>query len=196
MNRRVFLRSAGTVSAGLALSGSEMETPRANPLGSNDPAMLEDLRRAIVDYFLKETNAQTGLVADRTQPGSPSSIAAVGMGLSVYVVAVERGILSRAAAIERTLRLLRFFKSSPQGPEPDATGYKGFYYHFLDMQTGRRALQCEMSTVDAAVFIAGVLAVAVYFTGKDEGESEIRELAEPLYRRIDWKWALNGGTTI
>jgi hypothetical protein len=91
---------------------------------------------------------------------------------------------------------LRFFHSSHQGPEPDATGYKGFYYHFLDMETGRRAWQCELSTIDTAIFIAGVLTVASYFTGKSEKESEIRELAEILYRRVDWKWALNGGTTI
>ena len=197
MNRRDFLRSAGTVSAGLALSASEMETSRANPLGNDDPAMLEDLRRAIVDYFLKETNFQTGLVADRTQPGSPSSIAAVGMGLSVYVVAVERGILPRADAIQRTLKLLRFFKSSPQGPEPDSTGYKGFYYHFLDMQTGRRAVQCEVSTVDTAILLAGVLTAANYFTATDsKDEKEIRDTAEFLYRRVDWKWALDGAATL
>ena len=197
MNRRDFLRSAGTVSAGLALSASEMETSRANPLGNDDPAMLEDLRRAIVDYFLKETNAQTGLVADRTQPGSPSSIAAVGMGPSVYVVAVERGILPRSDAIQRTLKLLRFFKSSPQGPEADATGYKGFYYHFLDMQTGRRAVQCEVSTVDTAILLAGVLTAANYFTATDsKDEKEIRDTAEFLYRRVDWKWALDGAATL
>ena len=73
---------------------------------------------------------------------------------------------------------------------------KGFYYHFLDMQTGRRALECELSTVDTAIFIAGALTAGAYFTGNEEEESEIRELAEILYRRIDWKWALNGGTTI
>jgi hypothetical protein len=198
MNRRDFLRSASGVSAGFVLSASGHETAasRSNPLGTTDPEMLDNLRRAIVDYFLKEANPKTGLIADRTQPGSPSSIAAVGMGLSVFAVAVERGILSRAAAVEKTLTLLRFFHSSHQGPEPDATGYKGFYYHFLDMQTGRRAIQCELSTVDTAILLAGVLIVANYFTGDGKNESEIRELAEILYRRVDWKWALDGGTTI
>jgi hypothetical protein len=169
--------------------------PVSNPQGT-DSEMLDHLRRLTFDYFRHEFNSQNGLIADKTQPGSPSSIAAVGMGLSAYVVAVERDLLSRVEAVDRTLTLLRFFHSSPQGPEPDATGYKGFYYHFLDMQTGRRALRCELSTVDTAIFIAGVLTVATYFTGKDEEESEIRQLAEILYRRIDWKWALNGGTTI
>src|SRR5580698_9075126 len=92
--------------------------------------------------------------------------------------------------------LLRFFNFSHQGPEGDATGYKGFYYHFLDMQTGRRAWQCELSTIDTAIFMAGVLTAANYFTRKEKKENEIRELAEILYRRIDWNWALNGATTI
>jgi hypothetical protein len=161
-----------------------------------DAQMLDHLRRQTFDYFRHEVNPRNGLVADKTQPGSPSSIAAVGMGLSVYIVAAERGLLPRAQAIHRTLTVLRFFRSSHQGPESDATGYKGFYYHFLDMHTGRRAWQSELSTVDTAILMAGVLTVATYFDGTSEGESEIRELAEILYRRVDWKWALNHGKTI
>jgi hypothetical protein len=161
-----------------------------------DSEMFDKLRRATFDYFRIEVSLRNGLIADTTQPGSPSSIAAVGMGLSAYIVAVERSLLSRAEAIDRTLMLLRFFHSSHQGPEPDATGYKGFYYHFLDMQTGRRAGQCELSTVDTAILMAGVLTAASYFTTENDEESEIRELAESLYRRVDWQWALNGGTTV
>ena len=170
--------------------------PQVSNLEGTDSEMLDRLRRETFDYFRHEANSVNGLIPDKTQPGSPSSIAAVGMGLSVYVVAVERGLLSRAEAVERTLMLLKFFHSSHQGPEPDATGYKGFYYHFLDMQTGRRAWQCELSTIDTAIFMAGVLTVSNYFTGKGDGESGIRELAEILFRRVDWKWALNDGTTI
>src|SRR3984957_8480127 len=116
------------------------------PLVSNsegtDSDMLDRLRRGTFDYFRHEANPVNGLVPDKTQPGSPSSIAAVGMALSVYVVAVEREFLSRVEAVHRTLTLLRFFHSSHQGPEPDATGYKGFYYHFIEMKTGQRAWQC------------------------------------------------------
>jgi hypothetical protein len=200
MNRRDFLRSASAVSAGLMLSPKETSSggsrgSSANPLGT-DPQMLDGLRREIVDYYRNESNAATGLIADKTQPGSPSSIAAVGMGLSVLVVAVERGLIPRSEAIERTLKILRFFHNSAQGPEPEATGYKGFYYHFLDMQTGKRVWQCELSTVDTAILMAGMLTAASYFSGSGGGESEIRELAETLYRRVDWKWALDGGTTI
>ena len=82
------------------------------------------------------------------------------------------------------------------GPEPDATGYKGFYYHFIHMDTGRRAWQCELSTIDTAILIAGVLTAASYFDRDDVEETEIRELAAGLYARVDWKWALNGKTTL
>jgi hypothetical protein len=205
VNRRDFLRSASAVSAGLAFSRvtefSAKETSLTDQLFNLDPQapdseMLDNLRRVILDYYLKEANLRNGLIADRTQPGSPSSIAAVGMGLSVYIVAVERNILPRADAVDRTLALLRFLDSSHQGPEPNATGYKGFYYHFLDMQTGRRAIQCELSTVDTAILMAGVLTAASYFAANNAKESEIRKLAESLYARVDWQWALDNGTTI
>ena len=169
--------------------------PVSNPEGT-DAEMLEGLRCAAYEYFHSQVNPRTGLIADKTQPGSPSSIAAVGMALSVYVLAIERELLSRSEAIGRTLTLLKFFRSSHQGPEADATGYRGFYYHFLDMQTGRRALQCELSTIDTAILLAGILTAASYFSGESSEEIEIRELAESLYRRVDWQWALNGGTTV
>jgi hypothetical protein len=171
------------------------QLPVSNPEGT-DAEMLEGLRCAAFNYFHSQVNPRTGLIADKTQPGSPSSIAAVGMALSVYVMAIERELLSRSEAIDRTLTLLKFFRSSHQGPEVDATGYKGFYYHFLDMQTGRRALQCELSTIDTAILLAGVLTAASYFSGESNEEVEIRELAESLYKRVDWQWALDGGTTV
>src|SRR5664280_2998029 len=145
-------------------------------------AELESLQRETFNYFLLWTNPQNGLVLDKTAPDWPASIAATGFALAAYPVAVERGFISRAAATETILTSLQFFWNSRQGPEPDATGYHGFYYHFLDMQTGRRAWQCELSTVDSAIFLAGVLTAASFFTGEGEGESEIRELADLLYR--------------
>jgi len=169
--------------------------PNLNPQVT-ESELLANLRRAIVDYYRNESNPQNGLIADRNEPGSPASIAAVGMGLSVYIVAVEGGILSRASAVDRTLALLRFLNSSHQGPEPNATGYKGFYYHFLDMQTGHRAIDCELSTVDTAIMMAGILTAASYFTANNEKEIELRKLADSLYRRVDWQWALNEGATM
>jgi hypothetical protein len=118
------------------------------------------------------------------------------MALSVNVLAVERKLLSRPDAINRTLTVLRFFQSSRQGTEPNASGYKGFYYHFLDMQTGLRAWQCELSTIDTAILMAGILTASTYFDGSTVEERELRDIADGLYRRVDWQWALNGGTTL
>ncbi len=169
--------------------------PVLNPQGT-DADMLDDLRQATFEFFRQEVNPRNGLIPDKTQLGSPSSIAALGMALSVYAVAVERDLLSRADAAGRTLTLLKFLYTSHQGPEPDATGYKGFYYHFLDMQTGRRAWSCELSTIDTAILMAGVLSVAMFFVDENDQEREIRQLADRLYRRVDWTWALNQRRTL
>ncbi len=159
-------------------------------------AVLEKLQRETFGYFLRETNPANGLVIDKTEPNWPASIAAIGLALACYPVGVERGFMTRAAAAERTLATLRFFWNSPQGPDADATGYRGFYYHFLDMQTGRRAWQCELSTVDTTFLMAGALAAAAYFSSDDENENEIRLLGDALYRRVDWRWAQDGGATV
>lgn len=129
-------------------------------------AELSLLQREAFSYFLHETSPVNGLVIDKTEPDWPASIAATGLALAAYLVGVERGFMSREVAVECTLRTLRFFWNSPQGPEPDATGYHGFYYHFLDMQSGRRAWQCELSTVDSAFLLAGALTAGAYFDGK------------------------------
>ena len=158
--------------------------------------LLADLQRAAFDYFVKKANPDNGLIADRTGAGSPASIAATGLALSVYPVGVARGFMSRADAVARTLATLRFFRNAPHGPEPDATGHRGFYYHFLDMKTGRRVWKCELSTIDTALLLAGVLAAATYFREDDEAEAEIRALADALYRRADWRWAQNGAAMV
>ena len=121
------------------------------------------MQRESFAYFIHEANPANGLVVDKTAPGWPASIAATGLALAAYPVGVERGFWTRSTAVERTLTTLRFFWNSPQGPEPDATGYKGFYYHFLDMQTGRRAWDCELSTIDSTFLLAGALAAEIYF---------------------------------
>ena len=160
---------------------------------------LEDLlqlQRETFDYFLNEVNPENGLIRDKTAADWPASIAATGLALACYPVAVERGLMTRREAIARTLSTLRFFWTSPQGPEPDATGYQGFYYHFLDTQTGRRAWRCELSTIDSALLLAGALAAAVYFDEGTTDEREIRTLADALYRRADWQWAQNQGSTV
>jgi hypothetical protein len=163
---------------------------------ASDDKMLDNLQHDTFQYFLHESNPRNGLVKDKTAPHWPASIAAVGLALAAYPVGVECGYLSRADAVQRTLATLRFFHDSPQGTQPDATGYKGFYYHFLDMDTGRRVWNCELSTIDSTFLLAGGLTAAAYFTGNAEGESEIRDLADALYRRADWVWAQHGGKTV
>ena len=163
---------------------------------TSENATLDKLQHDTFKYFLKEANPLNGLIIDKTAPDWPASIAATGLALACYPVSVERGFMTRTAAVERTLATLRFFWASPQGPESDATGFKGFYYHFLDMQTGRRAWQCELSTVDSAFLLAGMLTAALYFDGETADEKEIRRLGDALYRRADWQWAQNQGETI
>ena len=159
-------------------------------------AMLEKLQCESFSYFLHETNVTNGLVKDKTANNWPASIAAVGLALAAYPVAVKHGFMTHASAVKLTLTTLRFFWNSPQGEEPDATGYKGFYYHFLDMQTGRRSCLCELSTVDSGFFFAGALAAGIYFDAQTSEELEIRTLANNLYLRADWQWAQNQAATL
>ncbi|MGH9711000.1 MAG: glucoamylase family protein, partial [Candidatus Acidiferrales bacterium] len=158
--------------------------------------MLHRLQRETFAYFLHEANPKNGLIRDKTQKNWPASIAATGLALAAYPIGVERRFLTRAAAIKRTLATLRFFCRSVQGAQSDATGYRGFYYHFLDMRTGKRAWKCELSTVDSAFLLAGALTAATYFNRGMPGEREIRELADTLYRRADWRWAQNRELTV
>jgi hypothetical protein len=160
----------------------------------SDEHLLDRLQRGAFAYFDEYTNFDNGLVADTSRPGSPCSIAVLGMALSAYPVAVSRGWLSRDAAADRTLAALRFLSTSKQSNEAEATGYKGFYYHFLDMQSGKRVWQCELSLIDTALLLAGIIVAGCYFDRN--GEAEIRALSDALYRRVDWPWAMNGGETL
>ncbi len=167
-----------------------------NELGAlTDDALLDRLQRGAFSYFLDYTNLENGLVADTSRQASPCSIAVVGFALSCYPVAVRRGWVERAEAARLALTTLRFFSESSQTGEPDSTGYKGFYYHFLDMKSGRRVWTCELSLIDTALLMAGVLTAACYFDGGGD-EVELRALADALYRRVDWRWAENGSDTL
>ena len=157
---------------------------------------LEKLQRDAFGFFVDETNPLNGLVPDSTRAGAPSSITAVGLALATYTVAAERNLMTRAQARRRVLSTLRFLWDSPQGDARDATGHRGFFYHFLDMQTGRRAWKSELSTIDTTFLLAGALAAATYFDEEAKEEHEIRSLVDALYRRVDWGWAQNGGMTV
>lgn len=153
--------------------------------------LFEDLQQRTFRYFWETADEKTGLVPDRFPYDEPfSSIAAVGFALTAYPIGVERGWITREQARQRTLTTLRFFHDAPQGPgKTGVAGYKGFFYHFLDLRTGQRyADWVELSSVDTALLLGGVLFAQSYFKGEDAEEAEIRRLAEIIYRRVDWTW--------
>ncbi len=163
---------------------------------SADELWLDQLQRAAFDYFPRAMNPRNGLVADNSRINSPVSIAVVGFALSAYPIAVERGWMQRDTAVQYCLSALRFFRDSDQSGGPAATGYKGFYYHFLDIETGARVWQSELSMVDTALLISGMLTAGQYFDAATSDESELRALVDFLYRRVDWRWAQDGADTI
>lgn len=155
---------------------------------------LDKLEQDTFRYFWETTDKTTGLAPDRYPSKAPASIAAVGFALTSYPIGVENGYITRKQAVERTLNTLRFFWSLPLGPErKGVSGYQGFYYHFLKMKDGTRSLdwEIELSTIDTAMLMAGVLFSQSYFDADDKNEIEIRELADKLYRRVNWQWAQN-----
>jgi hypothetical protein len=154
------------------------------------PPMINDLEKRTFDWFWDSANKQNGLVPDHYPTQSFASIASVGFGLTAYGVGVERGYITREQAIERTLATLRFFHDAPQNDsEDDATGYHGFFYHFLNMETGKReARWVELSTVDTTLLLGGVLFAQSYYDRDTPQEKEIRQLADDIYRRVDWTW--------
>jgi hypothetical protein len=158
---------------------------------------LETLQRNTFRYFWQETNPENGLIPDNTSTGQvPASIAGSGLALACYPVAVERSYITREKADERALATLRFFWHGRQGEGDDAIGHRGFFYHFLDVATGRRAWRSELSTIDTSIVIAGALTAAAYFDRESEDEREVRQLADALYSRVDWRWAQQGEATV
>jgi hypothetical protein len=154
-----------------------------------DPFLLE-LQERTFRFFWDTANPENGLIPDRYPTPSYSSIAAVGFGLTTYPIGVERGYITRQQARQRVLTTLRFFAKAPQGPDPrGVAGHRGFFYHFLDMKTGERFEDSELSTVDTAILLAGALFCQSYFDGADPEEVEIRALVDGIYRRVDWRWA-------
>ncbi len=161
-----------------------------------DEDFLPLLQFTTLLYYLHCSNPDNGLVRDKTQATAPASIAAMGMALACIPVIVERGVLVREFAAKIARKKLRFLWECSQGPEPDASGYKGFFYHFHDIETGRRAWQCELSTIDSAFLFAGALTAATYFDRDAAEEAETRQIAAALYERADWNWARDHGPTV
>jgi hypothetical protein len=164
--------------------------PRAAVHGPVSPT-VDDLQHRSFNFFWETANPKNGLVPDRWPTKSFSSIAAVGFALTAYPVGVERGWVTREAARDRVLTTLRFFSDAPEAATgPGIVQQHGFYYHFLDMDTGARFKDVELSTIDTTLLIAGALVCEGYFDRDDLNEKAIRDLADAMYRRIDWVWAV------
>ena len=189
LDRRRFLMFsalAGVGVAGLSGCGTMGLPPFVGGLDSD----VEELQERTFRWFLDVTNDK-GLTPDRWPSESFASIAACGFALTCWPVGVERGWISREQAREITLKTVRFFHDAPQGPAARGmTGHKGFFYHFIDMETGHRFERTELSTVDTSLLVAGMLFAAQWFDQDDADEAEIRAKVQAIYERIEWDWVM------
>jgi hypothetical protein len=152
-------------------------------------AFVDSLQQRTFAFFWETTNPRNGMAPDRWPNPPFASIAAVGFALAAYPIGVERGWVTRADAAERTLTTLTFMWRLPQGSDSVGIGGDhGFFYHFLDMESGLRYRTTELSTIDTGLLMAGVLVAQQYFDGGDVRETAIRAYADSLYRRVEWPY--------
>ncbi|PTQ66158.1 hypothetical protein C8J45_1011026 [Sphingomonas sp. PP-CE-3G-477] len=191
----------GHTTLGLAGLMAGCAMPSANRLGTGAPptgtatgtamptALLADLHQRSFRFFWETSDPATGLAPDRWPTPSFASIAAVGFALTAYPIGVANGWITRDEARSRTLTTLEFFAAAPQGDsKSDDSGYKGLFYHFLGTTKGHRFARAELSTIDTALLIGGVLFAQSWFDSDHSGEVRIRALADQLYAAIDWSW--------
>jgi len=158
------------------------------PLTPDEKSMLDSIQHKTFLFFLNEHHPEMGIVKDRTTSSSPCSIAATGFGIPSIAIGAERNWISRKQAAEITLRILNFFINSVQSTAKDATGYKGFYYHFLKMDSGTREWNCELSSVDTGLLMMGIIFARNYYNLDNEVENQIRKLAALLLGRTEWNF--------
>src|SRR3954453_5994602 len=184
-------RSASAVQHAAADRAFEdpVSTPGKTVLTAADEKFLDDLEQRGIRFFIDEADPVTGLMPDRIRadgsgnddggPGKDvASIASVGFGLTALCIGVERGWVPRQDAYDRSMKVLRFLRDK-------APQEHGHFYHFLDMPTGGRVWKCEVSNIDTALLMAGVLTVRQYYP-----DTELAKLANELYERVEWTWLL------
>jgi len=194
----IFFHSTNVpVAVAIQTSRQRSATERSSPRPSaQDEAFLEDLSRRSFQYFLEHSNPQTGLTLDRARAdGSPypadtsnhnvASIASTGFGLTALCIAAERGWVMRDEARRRVVTTLDFFANR-------ATNERGWFYHFVDAETGERRWRSEISSIDTALLLGGVLTARQCFAR----DPEVVRLADFIYRRVDFVWMLNGHPSI
>ena len=186
IDRRTFLGTGGLTMAGLLSGCGTIGLMRAGQAPAGDPII--DLQERTFRFFWDTTDPETGLAPDRWPTPSFSSIAAVGFALTSYPIGVTNGWITREQARARTLTTLQFFADAPQGEGEGMSGYKGFFYHFLGVTKGHRFARAELSTIDTALLIAGVLFAQSWYDGDHPDEVRIRAFAEQLYAGVDWTW--------
>jgi hypothetical protein len=171
--------------------------PQASATPPKTATFLDSLSYDTFSFFWELAEPTNGNQPDRWPSPSFSSIAATGFGLPAYLVGVERGYITREQAADRVAKTLKFFVDAPKGEaKSGVTGYKGFFYHFIDPKTGLRFQEVELSTIDTGLLMAGILTSQAYFDRDSETEKSIRSMAESLYRAVDWDWAMNGKETM
>jgi hypothetical protein len=187
MLRREFLLS-GAVTGVLARQALAAPAPnKPSTIKAEDRPFLEDLAKRCCTYFVEQVDPKTGLVFDRAgMNGAPSgfhvgSSAATGFGLTALCIAASRGWVRKDDARLRVANTLRYFWAH-------AFHDHGWYLHFMDAHTGARKLRSEISSIDTALFLCGVLTAQGYFTG----DREIQSLAKQIFERVDFTWMLNG----
>src|ERR1700681_2262985 len=164
------------------------DEPKRNPYRGSDDQLLDEIERAAFDFFWNEASSTTGQVRDRAllnggDQRRVASIAATGFGLSGLCIGESRGYGKAAAIRERVRQTLRFLKVRLPNEH-------GLFYHFIDIETGERLWNCELSSIDTSLLLCGVLTARQHFN-----DAEIQDLATAIYERVDWPWMLNGGET-
>ena len=158
------------------------------PITLEDEMMLDTIQQKTFQFFMNEHHPEFGIVKDRAAVWAPASIASTGFGIPSFAIGAERKWISREEAADITLKILNFFANSVQSADTNATGYKGFYYHFLRMDTGTRAWKCELSSIDTGLLMMGIIFARNYYDKDNRVERQIRLLAGLLLGRIDWNF--------
>ena len=158
------------------------------PLTAEDEAMLDSIQHKTLLFFLNEHHPEWGIIKDRAADWAPASIASTGFGIPSFAVGVERNWMTREQAAQITLNILDFLTGSVQSADSSASGYKGFYYHFLRLNTGTRAWRCELSSVDTGLLMMGIIFARNYYNLDNDVENRIRSQAAIILERIDWNF--------
>ncbi|PYU67443.1 MAG: hypothetical protein DMG49_18825 [Acidobacteria bacterium] len=163
--------------------------PSGAPYQGTDAQLLDEIQRATFQFFWDQASQKSGQVKDRALANGHdsrmmSSIAATGFGLSSLCIGDQRGYGKSPEILERVRKTLRFLAH-------DLPNERGFFFHFVHMDTGKRWEKCELSSIDSSLLLCGVLTARQYFA-----DQEIKDLATKIYERVDWPWMLNGGSTL